>query len=311
MASQKPIYYLVVGFPRSGTTLIRFLIGGHPGVGRHPNVVSLNDELAVFPFFSKGISTFTFGNNPRVEKEWGFMALYHALTSIFADEKTMAMGAKCACGTPEKAKVLVDTLQKNMKAVKIILVERKDLVAQFGSSVSGKKSGLMHSWYKTGGERRIFPIRLNKWEFQRYALRQMETYEILGQLRSSHDVFDCVYEDYLKEPSAMQEKLFNFLGVQDMEVTWLLPRKVMPPAKAYIQNYGELTHTLNRLRNDFPFQGGYPPYILYAKAVSRLKMSLNIREKLAQRKYKKTVAARRDGKAANYAIEINDKPGPP
>jgi len=49
--------YLIVGCGRSGSTLIHLLLKGHP------NIVALNDELKVSPFFTKGISTFTFGSD--------------------------------------------------------------------------------------------------------------------------------------------------------------------------------------------------------------------------------------------------------
>jgi hypothetical protein len=139
----------------------------------------------------------------------------------------------------------------------------------------------------------------------------METYEILGRLRDSHNVFDCVYEDYVKEPSVMQKKLFDFLDVPNMEVTWLLPKKVMPPAKEYIRNYDELTRCMNRLRSDFPFKQGYPSYILIAKITGRFGRLFNVRNKLRRRKHRKMVTARQEGKAATLAIEIKEKPTSP
>ena len=80
----------------------------------------------------------------------------------------------------------------------------------------------------------------------------------------------------------------------------------MPPAESYIRNYECLTQALNRLKSDFPFKRGYPPYILLAKAYNRFGMVFNLRKKLYNRKYRKTVKSIQEGKAENLAIEINE-----
>ena len=132
-------HYLIVGCPRSGTTVIHLLLKGHP------NITALNDEIKVSPLFTKGISTFTFGNDLLEEKTLGFSLLFDAITSVSAKDHTRASGAKCVCHSPTQARVVVETLQKHMTNLKIILMVRNDLVAQYGSMLNASKGGINHS----------------------------------------------------------------------------------------------------------------------------------------------------------------------
>lgn len=236
--------YLIIGYSRSGTTVIHLLLKGHP------NVAALNDELRVSPFFTEGISAFTYGHDLAEEKERGYSVLLDGLTSLCANENTMAFGAKCTCDRESNARSLVDTLQQHLPDLKIILMVRNDLVAQYGSLRSAERSGIWHSWYEGFKNRKIHTLKIKRWLFIRYVVSCLDTYQVLRELHQTHDVIECVYEEFLVSQESVYEKLCNFLGIPQIEAMWLDSKKVMPPPEEYITNYDEMTSLLEKLRTD-------------------------------------------------------------
>jgi hypothetical protein len=257
--------YLVIGYSRSGTTVVHLALKGHP------NVCALNDELKPEPFFTKGISTFTHGADFKDEKEKGFSAIFDAITRIRASEKTLANGAKTACNSPELAKAVVTVLQNYLRDLKVVVILRKDLVAQNGSGVIGKKTGIMHSWYKGFEGRKVGKIKINKWRFIAYVHNVHRMYNELSKLKHTHDVLEVRYEDILSGESEFFNKIFRFLGIPEIEPTWLSSKKVLPPPQDYIANYAALDNSLQRYEN-----GTMPKHVLFtARAVNHFFWRVN------------------------------------
>lgn len=238
----KKNHYLVIGLPRSGTTVIHLLLRGHP------SIAALNDELKVSPFFSKGISTFTFGNDVSEEKDLGFSVLFDAISSISGKSNTTVAGAKCVCHSSIEARTAVSTLQGYLKNLKVILVVRNDLVAQCGSMISARKSGVFHSWSKEFESRKINKFKINKWVFTRYAIKCLGLLEILRELHNTHDIIECIYEDFVSDPAGVYKQLADFLNVPQVDATWLKSKKLMPDPNEYIKNYSEMRTLLEHLR---------------------------------------------------------------
>jgi hypothetical protein len=245
--------YLVIGYSRSGTTVVHLALKGHP------NVCALNDELKPEPFFTKGISTFTHGADFKDEKEKGFSAIFDAVTRIRANENTLANGAKTACNSPELAKAVVAVLQNYLRDLKVVIILRKDLVAQNGSGIIGKKTGIMHSWYKGFEGRKIDKIKINKWRFIAYVHNVHRMYNELSKLKKTHDVLELCYEDLLSGEIEFFPKIFRFVGVPEIDPTWLSSKKVLPPPQDYITNYTGLKTSLQRYEN-----GTMPKHVLFA-----------------------------------------------
>jgi LPS sulfotransferase NodH len=243
--------YLIIGHQRSGTTLIHSILKGHP------RVAALNDELRIAPLFTRGVSTFTFGNDVPEEIEAGYVALFDAITTIRAPQKhALAHGAKVTCGSPDVARQLVGSLQRYFRHVRIIHVVRRDLVAQFGSEDSMRRTGVAHSWSRGYGQRPIHNVHFNQWVFEGYASCCLQTQGEVDKLRGTHAVLDVIYEDYLENSQSVHAQLFEFVGVPHAEVTWLEARKLMPSPDRYIDNYAVLTIVLQQMRSDPPQRGG-------------------------------------------------------
>ena len=264
LAIMKRTRYIIVGYSRSGTTVV------HQAVMGHPDVAALNDELKVVPFFTKGISTFTFGNDASEEKERGHDTLFDALTLMRGNSDTRAHGLKVTCMLPKRAKALVDTLQRHMDGVKIVLILRKDLVAQFGSALMARRTGIYHSWHKKFGDTRVRRIKINKFNFIAYALLVFETNKKLKELSATHDTLEVHYEDLLEDSQEVYKNIFEFLNIQRLNPTWIESRKVLPMPEEYIKNYANMKSLLERLE-----KGTIPYYIIFvSKIIAKLYESL-------------------------------------
>jgi hypothetical protein len=231
--SDDAVRYLIIGRARSGTTLLHLVLLGHP------EVVGLNDELKPEPFFTRALSTFTFGNDLPEERAQGLRRLFDAITGVRATAATRALGAKTVCNSAPLATRLVGVLGERMPELRIIHVVRNDLAALYGSAQLGRRSGIMHSWYKNSESRRVEQIAIARAPFTTFALGSLRSTRAVRALAQRHAYLEVAYEDYLKDPSAVQQALFRFVGVEPMPASWLKSEKVLPPPGDYIQNYAQ------------------------------------------------------------------------
>jgi len=233
--------YLILGLGRSGTTAIHFALKGHP------NVCALNDEVNV-SFFSEGISTFTQRDNNSLEKEKGSKCLFDAIAGIFSNEKTKAIGMKCVPSDLQATKTLTIALKKHFPELKIILLIRKDLTAQYGSMITFFKQLIdKFSFYTKHPS--TSQIKLNKRLFKNYIERSILKLNELKTLSNSHDLLEVEYEKCLLAKNGPDfSTIFNFLNLPNLEATWLNCNKVAPPPKEYIRNYEKMKILFNEYR---------------------------------------------------------------
>jgi hypothetical protein len=239
---QKRTRYIIIGPNRSGTTLVHLALEGHP------NASALSDEMRVSTFFTRGIRTFTYGSELPEERERGFSALFDAVTLLRGSADTMAHGAKIANNSPRLARVVVETLRNSLPDMKIIIMARKDLVAQYGSLLHMRRSGILHSWYEGFKTLKVRRMRISKWRFLAYCINLENMHRALQDLKLTHDVLNIEFEDLLSNPGAVYERLFQFLGLPPVLPNWIDSKKVLPPPERYIKNYAELTAVLERFR---------------------------------------------------------------
>ncbi len=234
--------YLIIGCPRSGTTVMHMAMEGHPMVS------TLTDEMETTPFFAMGLGTFTCGAESDEERQGGYRALFDAITSITASADQTHRGAKVCARSPDEAAVLVESLRTYLPDMRIILTVRDDLVAQYGSLRKARRSNVWHSWNPGASSERDKKLKMNPWLFRRYALNALEVIRRVRALKESHQVLECSYERLLTEPDAIYEETFGFLGLEPLPVDWLKARKVNPSPADYILNYDQLTGVLETLR---------------------------------------------------------------
>jgi LPS sulfotransferase NodH len=239
--------YIIVGSARSGTTITHLCLKGHP------NVSAVNDEIKISPLFTQGIATFTVSADSYLtlkEKEVGFLALFDAITTIEADENTIATGLKIATKSFQDVTDLVRCFQTYLKDITIILTVREDLVAQYGSGLRARATGQYHSWRKSQLQNE-FVVEISREQFINYAIDSLKILEELRKLKMTHKVVEIIYEkDIQPNTWEVYYNLFKFLELPEIEITWLASEKVAPDPEKYIINYSELKDLLENIKSE-------------------------------------------------------------
>jgi hypothetical protein len=248
--------YLVIGYARSGTTVTHHIISGHP------QVASLLGELKPEPFYTQGKRIFTFGNepcNPRIE----YPKLFDCLTKFNATADILANGTKTVCNSHRQAENIVDVLRRYLPDIYVIIVKRRDLVAQMGSGIHSKKSGVAHSWRDGADRLKVRKIRISKHKFISYIYNVRRLYSVFDGLNESHKVLNLTYED-LSDMDTYSGRIFDFLGIENLKPTWLHDKKIMPGPSEYIKNYSKMSSILNGYDNLCPLS------LFFARAIGHL-----------------------------------------
>ena len=234
--------YLIIGYQRSGTTAMHLILTGHP------RVAAFHGELRE-PFFSRGLAAFNAGYLTDAEQAAGHGLLFDALTGAHVDSTTTHRGAKTVCNSKAAARVIVETVRERLPDLAIVIIERRDLVAQFGSRAMTHRSGVFHSWQKPD-TKAVPAIGLNRFEFERYATVVGETYAELARLAESQPYLKVFHEDFLADPEGLYAKVTDFLGLPPLAPDWFESKKVLPDPASYIRNYDALTAILQRVRSE-------------------------------------------------------------
>jgi hypothetical protein len=220
------VRYIIVGNQRSGTSAV------HNALKDHPECSALNDEIAIDPFFTKGFSVFTHGNESWWEKEAGLIRLFDCLTSIKANEQTKATGLKTVIKDAVRADQFVECVKRNLKDVKIILTYRNDFVAQYASLQKAQITGIWHSWQNETAD---IKVTIKQEPYERYLLNCLAALDIAQQLKATHDFLVFDYEKDLMNKN--YKKLFDFVGISNLPVEWMYAEKVSPKPEDYIHDY--------------------------------------------------------------------------
>lgn len=230
--------YIIVGPQRSGTTVTHHCLRGHTQVS------ALQEELAFDPFFTDGLSAFTFGRpGTDAEQRTGRRHLFDALTAPGRDADTQACGVKCAFGHGRQGKRFVEVIREEFPDCKIIHVVRNDQVAQFGSRLKARSTNVYHQTDDAHTETTDAPtLHLDPHQFAEHMLAIHDLNDHLRRLVHSHDVLTIDYEaDILRGDLRTNDTLFSFVNVEPEEATWLQHRKVSPSPETYISNYAALS----------------------------------------------------------------------
>ena len=107
---------------------------------------------------------------------------------------------------------------------------------------------MWHSWYTPDTKSAAPPLKLNRWLFRRYALECLDVVEMLRQLQASHSVFVCRYSALETDEMGLYRSAIEFLGLDDVPITWFQAKKLMPSPQTYITNYEQLAADLKELR---------------------------------------------------------------
>jgi hypothetical protein len=216
-------------------------------------------EVAVDPFLTKGMAVFTF---EHPETNASVPNLFDAMTTAQSGSDHDARGMKLTTATDTLAQFFVEGVQTHLPDVRIILLNRRDTVSQFGSLIKSQETGV---WRRRAGDEKTEStpeLELDRHDFAQYAI---ETYQIkkkLHGLKDTHDVLEISYEDILLEGELpTYEPVFNFVGVEPKRADWLEDRKLSPPPESYIKNYSDLSKMHDQIERRL--EKGQAPDSLY------------------------------------------------
>lgn len=252
--------FIIAGMARSGTTVT------HQALQGHPNVMSAMDEIKADPFFSKGYAVFTVSGTNDWERDHGYGLLIDALSMIpcrlrgehlmgfggteqHPKGEILANGLKMAIGSPLEAQLFADAMTRfaSLQQVHVILVERRDLVAQCASLMRAMRSGRWHSFFQTDptvpDPDASFAIPED--EFRDYCQQAAAVKEAFARVSSGRRVLRISYEDDIVARGVESfGSLFAFLGLPFVEPSWVASTKVAPPLERFITNTKQLYRIL-------------------------------------------------------------------
>jgi len=211
-------------------------------------------EVRVSPFFTEGMAVFTTGDESYAERRTGIRDMFDRLALVAhtanrnasAEQAPSAIGLKVAYQTPEEAADLANSIREFFPELRIILVVREDLVAQQGSLMLAQQTGKWHAWKgdKDAQAKKTLSIPLES--FHSYADDIRRGMSLLEDLATTHPVLRFSYEqDICAQPD--YEKLYRFLGIEELPPEWVRMKKAAPPPQSFIENYDELRTALSEL----------------------------------------------------------------
>jgi hypothetical protein len=228
-----PVRFVIVGMQRSGTSVTQQCVAGHPEVS------CPEDEVRVEPFFTRGLAVYTVrGRESFARRTAGHRRLFDAITRPARPGAERALGLKVAVASYAQALDLYIGLVEHFPDVRIVLVERRDLLAQHASLLLARESG---RWHRHGlrEARSDARIRPDPEVFGRYAAEACRIHRLLGDLAGSHALLRIGYEADI-EPGFDPRALFDFLGLRPLEPTWLRMRKISPPLEDFVDGLDAL-----------------------------------------------------------------------
>ncbi len=235
--------YVILGCPRSGTTAT------HIYLRSHPQVAAFHAEATVSPLFTQGLAVFANHGERHLtpkEKQAQIRSLFIAITAIEADENTVATGLKVTVQSPSDANIIVNSLQKHLPEVIVILVIRKDFVAQYGSLLRAKATDQWTCW-DDRATNSAFTTTVDERRFLSYLMWCRHTLNRLDGLRKTHTVTEVSYEkDILSGQWPGFGRISNVLGVNVSDFPPATSTKVSPDPDRYITNYHALSEIMLR-----------------------------------------------------------------
>lgn len=269
--------FIIIGAQRSGTTVT------HSCIKDHPQATCPSDEVMIDPLFARGISAFTGGGETYEERASAMSGLFDLLARALAPTaKKKAWGFKVAVSTEVQACDLCNALREFLPDVHVILVRRHQVIAQCGSLYLASQTGQWHAWAGGTDKRGSPTIEIPLDYFDDYVREARAIDQQLETLTQSHRTLHLDYEQDIVTGLGWP-RMFHFLGLDAIPVTWLRMEKVAPPPEEFISNYALLQNRLltlpkaslqvalaNAARRSLELTAAEHPNFLFHRATQRL-----------------------------------------
>ncbi|MBN2821337.1 MAG: sulfotransferase [Bacteroidales bacterium] len=236
---------IILGPNRSGTTYLHTLLIGHPQIS------GIQEELRIDPLFTRGISTFTYGNEKTDDKAKGFITLFDSISRLNETENTKCSFIKMAVFNPFYLEKFIHTYHNNLKGVKLIISIREDLLAQYASQLRKNKTKIITVTSKSDSKNKGVKVRVSKPKLKKYVYNMMYMQKLMKHNLCGDVLFVSYEVDILNENVKLPEKVFKFLGVEhQLDVSWQNQFKISPDPEDYIMDYKNIRNFYQKLVDD-------------------------------------------------------------
>ena len=218
---------------RSGTTVTNEYLAGHPAVA----IASEEIHTALFQ------AAITDPSSRGETTDERTASLRQVLDYLAGRSTENTAGLKTALNSPAATARLVGCLLTHGHGVDLIVVRRRDVVAQLGSLRRAMQLGIWHTRSADQPQPTLEPITIDPDELRDYVDLVHSCHALLDLLAAGRRVLELDYQDDIATGTAWP-RLCEFLQVPPAEPTWMTLRKNSPPPQNYIANYDELTERL-------------------------------------------------------------------
>lgn len=239
----EPTRFVIVGMQRSGTTVTHDYLQGHPEVATPAEEVHA-------AFFAAGDASVS-----------RFLDVFDHVAGRQSGHR--AVGLKTALPSAAHAVRIADRLRQ-LPAVRVVLVEREDLVAQLGSLRRAQSVGTWHRDRQSQSDRSGMRIRIGAEEFAQYVAEVEQSLAPLRALDGGR-LLRLGYERDIAS-SRFGAELSAFLGITPRGAEVVRLAKVAPAAADYIEAHA----VLHRLQDELLAAPRDTPTGAPAAAESRL-----------------------------------------
>ena len=217
--------------PGHGMSLLVCRVAAQPSSTRRlPAIPTLRPSTTSFVFRPSGIGGFRRLPSATKLRKSNAPAMWHSLTpvtSMAASAETQALGVKCCVSSPEEAEFVVTSAMRRIPGVKMIVVVRRDLVAQYASLLRARRGGAWHSW-RDADRPPVAHVHIRPVLFDRYVTNALDT---LARLRCEPAAHIVVFEELVGRRAEGCERYSTFSNcpmsrsIGSLAIRSALPRK--------------------------------------------------------------------------------------
>jgi LPS sulfotransferase NodH len=229
--------FLVIGMPRSGTTLVCQLLNSHPEIFSYNEVFSRPGFL--IPRF--------FHLSPRTQQRLLRLRsldpglLFRRFVNGPHSESIKAVGFKAMWGHIEEHAFLKNLILQDPQ-LHLIYIKRENLVSCVLSQLLAQSTKVWNSGSDPWSLDNQFSVPLE--DFSRLVRTRGDAHEKCGEqmevLRTTHQVLELDYDFLCREPSINVRAMTDFLQVPRHPLATLHRKRNARPLSEWIQNYAEL-----------------------------------------------------------------------
>ena len=232
---------------RTGSTMLRYLLDGHPEICCHGEV-----------FVRKGLLRFIFKNRRSFGLSPGYTSYERAFqqtslsdflsTELFSDSKNHKKAVGFKFKTDEffdPGYIEIADYLKLHTEMKVIHLRRKDLLAQYVSYLFVQKKLNPTVSFDPNSERSTKQIRLDRKLLYKYFALITEREIKIEQALHNHQMHRVWYEDLIGDREFFLGEIFDFLGVQKM-ITPSTTQKLIVNYQDHITNLEEVYSWLSQ-----------------------------------------------------------------